>query len=595
MSRRGGFVVMKRKRGGRELACFEVRVQVPIEWREKVGKKEALRSTGTGDRREANRKALRIVDDLLCEWSRMAGAGVGMARVSLDPRDVAVQVAYDGMLAALEDRRRDWPKDEEGYSAKIRSSESDLRRLTRRLQDGDLAQWEAIADRSITKRGLSLSRGTPAYIEFVQDLATASIDAQSVFVRGLNGQLNAVPHTDVVQTAKARAAAIAKAGESLLELFEAWAAEALDKGRKRLDTVEQDRKVIQRFSSFVGLDRDVRSIGPIEVADYRDTMRKLPPKWMSKRELRDLDMRAAAAKARELGLSQTAFTNVNKHLSTISPLFTWIARQPKWAGLVNPCNGLFHDGVKGKKRRPSFSTDSLNRILTSPLFTGYRADGEEHLPGSERAYDWRFWVPLVCMFTGARIGEIAQLKVGDVRSEGGAWLIHIRHDQAEGLSTKSSKARIAVVHPTLKQLGFIEFCGRRSDAASGNDAAPLFPELTRNSRGHISGKASRWWRDYLTDIGIKDPDKDGGDGHGSHSFRHTLADRLRVEAELLDNQIAVCLGHASHSTTGGYGGVPQGTVNMLRGWMELVRFDGVSFKHLMGHDLHADPAAVHPQ
>ena len=84
-------------------------------------------------------------------------------------------------------------------------------------------------------------------------------------------------------------------------------------------------------------------------------------------------------------------------------------------------------------------------------------------------------------------------------------------------------------------------------------------------------------RKYLAAIGVKT----GADGIGAHSFRHTLADRLRSEAELLDNQIAVCLGHSTKSTTGGYGELSQGTVNMLRAYMEAVRFDGVNFDHLL--------------
>lgn len=157
-------------------------------------------------------------------------------------------------------------------------------------------------------------------------------------------------------------------------------------------------------------------------------MRQLPPKWMSNKKLRNLDMRLAAAKARELGMAQTTFSNVNKHLSTISPLYKWLTAQPKWAGLSNPCTGLHYDKAKGKNPRPPFSTADLNKILGSPLFSGFLADGQEDKPGNMQADDWRKWVPLACMFTGARLGEIAQLRVGDVRQERGVWFIHIRED-----------------------------------------------------------------------------------------------------------------------------------------------------------------------
>jgi hypothetical protein len=60
-----------------------------------------------------------------------------------------------------------------------------------------------------------------------------------------------------------------------------------------------------------------------------------------------------------------------------------------------------------------------------------------------------------------------------------------------------------------------------------------------------------------------------------------MADRLRSEAELLDDQIEVCLGHNQKTTTSGYGELSQGTVTMFKGWMDALTFEGVSFDHLV--------------
>ena len=575
MARGDGFSIIKRSRGGRELANWQVRVQVPVDWQRAVGQVEVLRSLGTGDRRAAAQLAPAVVANLYAEWQQLAVTAPALNIV--DPKAVAVRVAYDGMLKALEERRRTWPRDDEAYTARLLARDADLKRLTRRFQDGDLSQWESIADRSIASRALPITKDSAEYGAFVRAIAEASIDALNVFLRQAEGELGAEPRSQIVQETKAKEAATAKAGETLLDLFELWSAEALDKGEKRLDTIGQDRKIIQQFAAFVGHNRDIRSIMPLEVAEYRDTLRKLPPKWMSSKALRNLDMRTAAAKARELELPQTAFTTINKHLSTISPLYSWLGSQPRWAGLINPVGGLFYAKVKGKNRRPSFKTASLNKILQSPLFTGFRADDEEHLAGDLRADDWRYWIPLVCMFTGARIGEIAQIRVGDVREERGVWFIHIRHEEEEGLTTKSGKSRAAAVHPLLEQIGFLAFRKRQLERSGDNPDAPMFPELKPNNRGQISSKPSRWWRDYLSAIGLKS----GADGMGAHSFRHTLADRLRDEAELMDHQIAVILGHSANTTTSGYGELPQGTVNMLKTWMDAIRFDGVNFDHLV--------------
>jgi integrase len=210
------------------------------------------------------------------------------------------------------------------------------------------------------------------------------------------------------------------------------------------------------------------------------------------------------------------------------------------------------------------------------LFTGFAADGKEYDRGERVADDWRRWIPLVCMFTGARIGEIAQLRLRDITQEQGVWFIHIRHDEAAQQSTKSGHSRPAAIHKTLISIGFVDHVVSRRSAANGDQSALLFPQMQPDSRGQIGAAASRWWRKYLTRIGIKN----GRDGLGAHAFRHTLAERLRSEAELLDNQIAVCLGHSQSTTTGGYGQLSQGTVNMLKGWIDLVRWDGVDFSML---------------
>ncbi len=75
--------------------------------------------------------------------------------------------------------------------------------------------------------------------------------------------------------------------------------------------------------------------------------------------------------------------------------------------------------------------------------------------------------------------------------------------------------------------------------------------------------------------------KVGGDGLGAHSFRHTIVDWFREEAELFDTGIGVALGHTVKSVTSGYGQGQPGTVNRLRKMFELVQFDGVKLEHLM--------------
>lgn len=561
---------------------------VPERYKHVAGKAKVQQSLGTADLVKAKRLRDELKAELIAHWRQLAGEPpLARSAITPDPRvpsrteleDAAVAIGHEIQLEDSGARRRSLLSlGEWGYDVATDLAGEEHRSQARANARGDLSLVQGLADEVIEALNYSLPRGSADYKYLCDAIGRVRFAATSLELQRLQGDLEARSSSNLVSDVLERRSTRAAPGESIQELFELWAAEMLAKGEKRADTVNQDRKVINQFAAFVGSGRSIDSITAAEVEQYRDTLRDLPPKWTSNKLFRGMNMRTAAAKARELDLPRLAFTTVNKHLSTVSPLYDWLRGRKKgrWPNLTNPVAGLHYDKVKGRNPRAPFTTAALNQILQSPLFTGFRAEGLEHEPGNVQADDWRKWVPLACLFTGARIGEIAQLRVGDVRQDRGIWFMHICHDEKGGLTTKSGKSRPAAVHVILAEIGFLAFHDRQMQRAQGDLAAPLFPELLPNSRGQISGMPSRWWRDYLAAIGIKN----GADGMGAHTFRHTLADRLRSEAELLDDQIAVCLGHNQKSTTAGYGELAQGTVTMFKDWMDRLIFEGVEFDHL---------------
>jgi integrase len=552
---------------------------VPKEYVEAEGRKQIQFSLKIADRKEAAAMARCIASEQDARWGLLQPRQPHPTTRKIpsveELEEAAVLAAYEFEVTAADEGRRNLrgkgPIMWQGHRNWVRA---DLDEQARMTATHDYSNVETIAQQVIEATGFEIAPGDAAYERLCDLLNKQLLNAMKVNVERTDGNIDFETHDPVVRRVRERNAAKAKPGETILELFERWAAERLAKKQKRLDTVNQDRKKIEQFAAFVGVDRAVDSITAEEVFEYRETLRNLPPKWAANKALKGLPIREAAKRSRELGLPNTAFTTVNLHLSTISPLYKWLAGQPAWVGLANPCNGLFHDGVKGKNPRPPLSTAALNKILSSPLFTGFLADDHENKPGNVHADDWRRWILLATMFTGARLGEIAQLRICDVREDRGVWLVQISEEEKDGLTTKNRKGHLVPVHSKLIALGFLAFVERQR-AERANDA-PLFTGIERNSRGHF-GKVAHWYRDYFEAIGVKN----GKDGIGAHSFRHTLTDRLRGEAELLDGQIAVILDHSTKTTTGGYGALPQGTVTMLKGWIESVRFDGVDFSHLI--------------
>lgn len=101
------------------------------------------------------------------------------------------------------------------------------------------------------------------------------------------------------------------------------------------------------------------------------------------------------------------------------------------------------------------------------MFTRFEADGKEHLTGTQFANDWRYWIPLIGMFSGARITEIAQLNVENIvpltvsndnesdEPEEHKLYFEFKEDGVTGQQTKSKKSRIVPVHSKLIALGFL--------------------------------------------------------------------------------------------------------------------------------------------
>lgn len=562
---------------------WQLRVPVPRPLQAVIGKRERTKSLGTADRAAASRAAIPILAEWQREWDRLRAPTAAKAASATDEQPSAAEliraaadVGLDRLLAERERQRRGLAEaDPAAFENHVASREAKLRNYARNYATGDLRDWERLADGYAAKAGWRLD--SEARAAFVKMIAESFMDGLVAAREADRGFPTPEPQSRVVREARKVAADAAPAGQTIPELFELYATQRLAEKRKRLDTVTQDRKVIAGFAEFVGAKRNARSITRHDVRDWRNAVAALPPNWRKRAAYRDLNVRQAAERAKADGEAGINPITLNKYLSTVSPLFDWIVTNG-YAD-ANPCDGLFYQLPKGANPRPPFTTEQLNTILASPLFTGFLRDGDEHLPGNAHASDWRYWIPLVCLFTGSRIGEAAQLHVRDVTEEHGDWFIHIRDDASTGQSTKSGKSRTLPLHRTLQRLGFRDFHRAQAERSRQDGNRQLFPELQPNERGQIGAKPSRFWRDYLAAIGLKE----GRDGIGAHSFRHTMADQLRQAGYRNEELGPLILGHSVKTVTSGYGRLPEGTARTLRAMIDAVTFPGVSFERLEQH------------
>lgn len=156
------------------------------------------------------------------------------------------------------------------------------------------------------------------------------------------------------------------------------------------------------------------------------------------------DFRTFKAKLIEEGQSAA---NIKMKLSRVRTLMQW-AFENGYASANTAAGVTIKDTKAGKNERKPFDLPALTAIFSSPVYS----EGQRpvRLRG-EAAY----WLPLLALFTGARLEELGQLRPDDVRersyaddegNERTAWFVHVSEDSDAGLKLKNanSERRIPV-------------------------------------------------------------------------------------------------------------------------------------------------------
>jgi integrase len=156
----------------------------------------------------------------------------------------------------------------------------------------------------------------------------------------------------------------------------------------------------------------------------------------------------------------------------------------------------------------------------------------------------RRWVSWLCAYTGARPGEITQLRGADVVQQDGIWALRIT---PEAGTVKGRESRTVPLHEHLIEQGFLKFVDQ-------SGPGPLFynphahrrqDQLTKKKKPR-SVQARQRLADWVRSLGV------GGRGLSPlHGWRHTfkrLAARAGIEAGMRD---AIC-GHSPRTVADEY-------------------------------------------
>lgn len=218
-------------------------------------------------------------------------------------------------------------------------------------------------------------------------------------------------------------------------------------------------------------------------------------------------------------------------------------------------------------RRP-FEAEELNRLLRVRI---YRPGPRIPAAGKQWA---AWWLPLLALFTGARLEELGQALVGDVRRKDGIDSLEVTtlaDDEDAGDTNKSLKSDAArrriPLHATLIRLGFLDYVADvRATGATG-----LFPSLDEY-RGRHTKNWSRWWGRWMSKLALSDS------GLTFHTFTAELRS-VKCGASVMKE----LRGHAQTDVTSGYGrrGGYLHELGELNDELQRVSYPGLDVNHLL--------------
>jgi len=333
------------------------------------------------------------------------------------------------------------------------------------------------------------------------------------------------------------------------------------------NTLREFEHALEWFMQLHG-DLPVAKITRRHAREFREALQDVPLRRSGKLRKATLPEIVQWTKQHPTAQRISAAT-VNKLLGAVQALAVWSRN-----------NGLIPDELpwadpfadmrleEARPEREAWQLEELQVLFSSPVFTeGLRPEGGR----GEAA----FWLPLLALYTGARLNELAPLTVADVSTDEASRtvMITIKEVREEGRRLKNvGSRRVVPVHTNLLRIGFMEMVEhvRKREGAKGR----LFPLLTPGPKGGFGEAWSKWFGRYKRGLGITN------NASVFHSFRHSFKDGLRAASVAEDLNDALC-GHVGH------GGVARnyGAKDMVRRFGLARLADAISKLAYPGLDL----------
>lgn len=190
----------------------------------------------------------------------------------------------------------------------------------------------------------------------------------------------------------------------------------------------------------------------------------------------------------------------------------------------------FQGDIKITKRKEVISIEPFTKDELKKIF-----DPLTYPRVMDIKYSYRYWIPLIALYSGMRLNEICQLYLDDIKVNKGVWYFDISDERKDQHIKNSQSKRLVPIHSKLLELGIIEYANKVREVKVNNKHQDrLFYQLNYSVKNHYIQAISQWFGRYLKKIGIDSRSK------VFHSFRHTVKPYLRDAGISKEYQNLLC-------------------------------------------------------
>lgn len=298
----------------------------------------------------------------------------------------------------------------------------------------------------------------------------------------------------------------------------------LERAKLHKKTVLESRHTLRLFLGIVG-DRPVHMLSQDHVRAMFDGVRWWPSNATKKPAYKSLSVRDVIELAKKNDEPEPAAWTLSKHRQRLSVFFVSLLKGKHLD--VNPLEGVRAVQTPDTEDTGEPFTDAQLQAIFDPAA----------FPAWASKYPHRWFGPILGLYSGARVHEIAQLRIEDIDTIDGIPGFYVRRgSKGQSVKNKNSRRFVPLAQPVINA-GFLTYVEEAK--AAGQER--LFPHLPNSTGLGYGRQLSRQFSVYIKRQGIT------AKGQGFHGFRHTIASKLD-EAGASASAIGALTGHGTGQT-----------------------------------------------